>query len=240
MLDVLFDDLKISDYGICLTERPVIPVAVREVKHYDGIDSRDGSLTEFGGFKDRLFKLDCNLLEDMPIKPLIRRFRGALLSKRLPKLVLTDDPEFYYIVKDIKMGNVENEYHLKGSFTIAVTLDPFDYSKNKVVKEKDPGNANVINVVNGGTYHALPIITVAGTGEITIRTNNNYPITLSDMNGKVVIDCEAKHYYDPERDSGRNVKLYTKKFPVLEPGANKLQASGNVTEFKVEFKERWL
>lgn len=240
MLDVLIDDLKLSDFGICLAERPVIPVAVRAVTHYNGIDNFDGSLTEYGGFKNRQITLDCNLLEDLPIKPLIRRFRGAILQKRLPKLVLTDDPEFYYVVKEIKMGNVENEYYLKGTFSIVVTIDPFDYGKNLVAKDKDPDNANVINVTNSGSYHALPIITVTGSGEVTIRTNNEYPMTISDMNGTVVIDCELKQYYDPARDSGRDVKLYTKEFPILKPGANKITASGNVTAFKVEFKERWL
>ncbi|WP_236547308.1 hypothetical protein [Streptococcus pyogenes] len=82
MLDAIIDDFKLSDFGISLAKRPVIPIAEQEVIYHEGIDELDGALTEYGSLKNRTFDLLCNMLEDVPILAIIRQFRAKLLKDK--------------------------------------------------------------------------------------------------------------------------------------------------------------
>lgn len=235
MLNVVIGDLSFKDYGFCLTERPSIPVAERAVTFYDGIDEIDGALTEYGSLKNRTFTLPVNILEDVPVKSVIRRFRGLLLDKYNAQFIFSDEPDIYYLVKSIKMGDIDNEITEKGEFDLEVTIDPFDYN----VKGKSVEGQKTVTVVNEGTYKALPKITVTGTGTIVLKTNGDYPVTITDLNGSVVIDSEYFDYYNPNMPTLRTLKVSAKAFPELKVGTNTITTTGTVTKLKVEFKERF-
>lgn len=235
MLDVTIDDIRLSEYGFCLTERPSIPVADEDVTFHSGIDGRDGGLVERGGLKDRPLKLTVNILEDVPAKPIIRIFRGKLLSKRLSQLIFSDEPDIYYVIKHIKVGNIDNEITEKGEFDLDLTLDPFDYKKTIKAAE----GTNSLSVINEGTYPALPVLTVTGVGNVVIKTNDAYTVSITDLNGSLVIDSELLDYFDPNKPLVRAFKIHTKAFPELRVGVNRITTTGTVTKLKIEFKERY-
>lgn len=235
MLDVMFEKFKFSDFNLCLATRPAIPVAEQQVITYDGIDEKDGSLTEYGPLLDRSIEMTVNYLDDIPSKQMIRRFRGALLNQRLAFMRFSDEPEIQYLVKSIKMGAIENEIAQHGEFNLTMVLDPFDYG----TQVRSITGTSPLKVTNNGTYKALPVITVAGTGDIVIRTSSGQSLTIDDMIGTVVIDSEKLDYYNPSDPSRRNIKLHTKAFPELTVGENIITVQGSVTSLKVEFKERY-
>lgn len=235
MLDVTIDDIRFSEHGFCLTERPFIPVADEDVTFHSGIDGRDGGLVERGGLKDRPLTLTVNILEDTPVKSTIRTFRGKLLSKRLPQLIFSDEPDIYYVIKHIKVGNIENEIAEKGEFDLDLTLDPFDYKKDIKTAE----GTKSLSVTNEGTYPALPVLTVTGVGNVVIKTNDAYTVSITDLNGSLVIDSELLDYFDPNKPLVRAFKIHTKAFPELRVGANNITTTGTVTKLKIEFKERY-
>lgn len=225
MLDVTIDDIRFSEYGFCLTERPSIPVADEEVTFHSGIDGCDGGLVERGGLKDRSLKLSVNILEDRPAKSIIRTFRGKLLSKSLPQLIFSDELDIYYVIKHIKVGNIDNEIAEKGEFDLELTLDPFDYKKDT----KKAEGTNSLSVMNEGTYQALPIITITGVGNVSIKVNDTYTVSITDLNGSLVIDRELLDYFDPDKPLVRAFKVHTKAFPELRVGNNRITTTGTVT-----------
>ena len=235
MLDVFCETMKFSDYGLCLEEMPDIPVAEQEIIFHDGIDDRDGALTEYGALQDRAFSFPVNYLGDKPAKKVLREFRGKLLALRNFKMRLSDELDIYYLVKSVKMGNISNEIEEHGSFNLSIVIDPFDYNwEPKVVT-----GGNSVNVQNNGTYHALPVITVTGSGSVSILTNSGTPVAIVGLNGSVVIDSEKLDFYNPSNPSIRNIKVHARKFPTLPAGNNVISTTGNVTAIKVEFKERF-
>lgn len=235
ILDVICENLKFSTYGLCLEERPYIPVAEQEVIFHEGIDERDGALTEYGSLKDRTLSLTVNLLGDSPAKSILRKFRGELLALRNFKMRLSDELDIYYLVKSVTMGDINNEIAEYGSFGLSFVIDPFDY---KWDVKRAQGVKN-LTVQNEGSYMALPVITLTGTGEVVLKTNGECPITISHLNGSVVIDGEKLDYYNPANPSLHTIKVYARNFPELPPGSNTIIATGNVTSLKVEFKERY-
>ncbi|WP_156009763.1 phage tail domain-containing protein [Streptococcus ruminantium] len=234
MLDVFVDDFKLSDFGVSLAERPSIPIAEREVIFYDGIHELDGALTEYGALKNRTFTLSCNILEDSAIMHLLRQFRGKILQQKEYKLSFSDDAEYYYLIKQFKVGDIANEIAEHGEFKITCIADPYDY-KIQLVEER---GINSLNVSNNGTADALPIITLRGTGDVSLRVGD-YSLSIDDLNGRVVIDREKYDYYDPDRPTVRTLKIHTKRFPVLKVGENKITTTGDVTELSVKFRERF-
>ena len=233
MLDVVIGKIRFSDYHLCLTERPEIPVAEEDVTFHD-VSGRDGSLTEKGNLKDRKIKLQVNRLEETPAKSELRRFRGSLLALVNAQLIFSDEPEFCYIVKHIKMGDIANEIAEKGEFDLELTLDPFDYS----VETKRYEGTSRVDIVNEGTYKALPIITVSGNGDIVVKVNGQ-AITITGVIGKIVLDCDKLDYYHPDKETVRDFKVHARDFPILDIGRNRVTTTGNVTQLIVEFKERY-
>ncbi|MGX7108353.1 phage tail domain-containing protein [Facklamia miroungae] len=234
MLDVYFDEIVLSHHNLCLVERPLIPTAEREVVHHDNIDLLDGGLTEFGSLKNRPITLKVNILEEN-LKPKLREFKGAFLNKRSFNMIFGDDPEFYHRVKSAKIGNIENEFYQKGEFNIDMILDPFEYYKHRNISK----GTNSIKVDNRGTYKALPIIHIKGTGNIVL-TVNDISMTIEGMRDQIIIDCEKLDYYNPLTPNTSTEKIHTKHFPELPMGWNTISTKGNVSSIEVEFKERYL
>ncbi|EOZ4955632.1 phage tail domain-containing protein [Streptococcus pyogenes] len=234
MLDAIIDDFKLSDFGISLAKRPVIPIAEQEVIYHEGIDELDGALTEYGSLKNRTFDLLCNMLEDVPILAIIRQFRAKLLKDKEYTLSLSDDLGYYYLVKHFKLGNIESEIAEHGEFKISVTADPYDYK----VEPIEIIGINSLTVENKGTALALPVIKITGLGTVSLNVGN-YSLTIDDLNGEVVIDSEKLDYYDPVRPNVRIIKLHTKAFPKLTIGNNLITTKGNVTNLSVKFRERF-
>ncbi|MGF3214613.1 phage tail protein [Facklamia sp. P12945] len=235
MLDITIDKFEqLSHYNLCLAERPDIPGAEREIIYHANIDQYDGALTEYGAWKNRQIDLLINILEE-GLKPKLREFRGMLLMKQSFTLSFSDDPNFYYIVKGFDLSNIKNEHLLKGEFNIPVVLDPFEYYKFPSTAT----GTNSIEIRNHGTYFALPIIKLTGTGQIILNINGQI-MTIKDLNGQAVIDCEKLEFYDELTPNKRSFKIFTQEFPVMKTGVNKITASGAVTKLSVEFKERYL
>lgn len=234
MLDVFFDDVILSHHNLCLVERPAIPTAEREVIHHSNVDKLDGGLTEYGALKNRPIKLTINILEEN-LKPKLREFKGALLNKRSCKMTFADDPDFYHLVKSVKMGDIENEFYQKGEFDLDLILDPFEYNKYLNVTK----GTNSVKVNNKGTYEVNPIIKIKGTGDVVLNING-YGMTITGMSGEIILDFEKLDYYNPMTPNSSVERLHTKEFPPLKTGWNDIKTTGSVTSLEVTFKERFL
>lgn len=235
MLDVLIDkDLKFSDFGLCLVDRPAIPVAEEDVTIHDTIDRFDGGLIERGPLLNRPLKLTVNYLDDEPAKRVLRQFRGALLNKGLFELRFSDELDICYRVKKVTMGDIANEIDLKGEFDLDLIIDPLDYA----LDYKRISGDNSVTVDNKGTYIALPIIEVTGTGDVVIKAGET-SLTISSLRGTAVIDSELKDFYNKSKPSVRDLKVHCRSFPELPLGASQIMATGAVTKLEVRWRERY-
>ena len=98
----------------------------------------------------------------------------------------------------------------------------------------DVENGDEINVVNAGTYKAMPLIKLTG-----IATNLSIgPMDILEVQEgvEVIIDCEEKVVY---RTLGASISNYYYNFDgdfiELIPGENRFNISGTITNLKIEF-----
>ena len=86
---------------------------------------------------------------------------------------------------------------------------------------------------NPGSVYSEPVITVYGTGDITLMVGTVI-VELEGISGSVTLDSELQEAYSGA--TGMNSAM-SGEFPLLKPGMNALSWTGEVT--KVEVKPNW-
>lgn len=97
-------------------------------------------------------------------------------------------------------------------------------------------NASGTIVTNPGSVYAEPILTVYGSGNITLMVGTTI-VELEDISGNIVLDCALKEAY--LGNALMNDRM-TGDFPVLKPGANAVSWSGTVTRVVIQPNWRYL
>lgn len=92
--------------------------------------------------------------------------------------------------------------------------------------------SDIINVVNAGTYKALPIIILTGTAaSLTLGT-----FTFTNLAGTVYIDCKNEVVYSLSGDNKVNrMSTFEGDFLSLKPGTTSFLITGNFTTLIIEF-----
>jgi phage-related protein len=88
-------------------------------------------------------------------------------------------------------------------------------------------------VTNPCSVYSEPIISVYGSGEITLMIGMTI-VELSDVSGSITLDTPLMEAYSGT--SSMNICM-SGEFPVLKPGANAVSWSGDV--LRVEIKPNW-
>ena len=81
--------------------------------------------------------------------------------------------------------------------------------------------------------YSEPVITVYGTGDITLMVGTTI-VELEGITGSITLDSELQEAYSGT--TGMNSAM-SGEFPLLKPGMNAISWSGEVS--KVEIQPRW-
>ena len=107
---------------------------------------------------------------------------------------------------------------------------PFWYPENVPV-ETLTTSTSLLN--NPGSVYSEPTITVYGSGEITLMVGTQI-VELTDIEDSITLNTPLMEAY--KGDLSMN-SCMSGEFPVLNPGANAISWTGNVT--KVEVQPNW-
>ena len=150
------------------------------------------------------------------------------------------DGGFYYarVVNQIPFEKI-----LRGnphrSFAVNFRCKPFWYEADVPVKNIQPGSGSTsgyVTMQNPGNVPSEPIITVTGSGEITLIVDMTI-VELSDVNGEITIDSVLQEAYSGITSMN---SCMSGDFPTLPPGNSTISWTGNVTYLKVEPNWRYL
>lgn len=92
-------------------------------------------------------------------------------------------------------------------------------------------------VLNNGTIYSQPILTIYGSGDITL-TINGEDFPLYGVQESITIDSERMEVC--KGMVNQNSKFGGAAFPRLEVGENTVSWTGNVTKVEIQPKWRWL
>lgn len=228
MFDIRINNELGRNYYLCMVDRPKIPTAKKKVEFIE-IDGREnGALTKEKGYEDVEFTIEFNLLEDENIKPLLRKIKAWIMSA---KVVSFTDDYVYRKIKSVEIGDIENEIEEYGNFQVAFKSDPYEYAIEQPFTLTTPAT-----IINQGTLHSLPKLTIYGTGNITIQING-ISFQIKGVNPSVIVDSDLMECY--YNTTPMNDKMIG-KFPIFKEGENTISWVGNVNMIDIETRWRYI
>ena len=207
---------------------PDITVPAERVTFTD-VPGRSGSLTTLQGeevYEDMILPAECIVPDMSRIDEIAAYLKGSGTVTFANR-----QGGFYYarIVNQIPFARI-----LRGnphrSFTVNFRCKPFWYAAD--VQDITLTGSGTM-VTNPGSVFSEPVITVHGSGDITLMVGMSI-VELEGVDGNISLDSSLQEAY-----SGAilmNDKM-SGDFPVLKPGANAVSWSGNVTD--VVIAPRW-
>ena len=121
-------------------------------------------------------------------------------------------------------------------YTLDLTVKPYKMLPKVIFELSEKAT------IRNSTFHVSePKITVYGTGDITIKINGR-AFVLKGIEGYIIIDTEIAHSYKSVNGIllGQDMKVFTLDYPILTPGENTIEWTGNVTSVILEPKWRTL
>ena len=150
-------------------------------------------------------------------------------------LILCTEPDKVLRASIYNKISVADMIYLYNSFLLQFRVQPFKYSVNAAGDALELTAPTTIR--NSGTVYSEPIITVFGSGDITLSINgNSYP--LRNVQESITIDSEMMEVF--KGNANQNGKYGGVEFPRFEVGKNEIRWTGNVSKIKVQPRWRWL
>ena len=227
----IWNDTDCRQYGIHVTEQPTVTIPA-ERSTQTNVPGRPGSLTQLEGedvYDDLLLTATCFISDPVQIPAIAAWLKGS------GTVTFANRTGGYY--KARIANQIPFEKVLRGNphcaFSVNFRCFPFWY-------QEDAANITVNTsgtiVTNPGSVYAEPILTVYGSGDITLMVGTTI-VELEDISGSIVIDCALKEAY---LGSALMNDHMTGDFPVLKPGANAVSWSGVVTRVVIQPNWRYL
>jgi len=214
--------------GIHVSELPPITIPPERSKQTN-VPGRPGSLTTLEGrdvYDDMLLTATCFISDPTQIPTIAAWLKGSgtvTFANRTGghyKARIANQIPFEKILR----GNPHR------SFAVNFRCFPFWYQDD--VEDITVTTSGTM-ITNPGSVYSEPLLTVTGSGDITLTVGTTI-VELDDLTDGIVIDCELQEAYKGttlmnERMAG--------DFPVLVPGLNGISWTGSVTSVVV--KPRW-
>lgn len=205
------------DLDLYITQRPVIPVPTRkyetfEIKGHDGLYYED-----LETYDDIVIPIEFNFNEENldNTKPRVRSIKKWLENVQDRKLILSDDPGYFYYVQNAEINNVESydEFYELQKFTVNFTVKAYQYLLEGV------NEIELKNVLFNNWCISKPIYRIVGNG--TCNLNINGTITTLNITNQLTIDTEYNKILEADRKPAigkSNIKNMSKLF--LAEGKN--------------------
>lgn len=225
-----FAGTKCSDIGVKLRHIPDKPQP-EERGEFVNVLGRDGALWRSdGAYANSDIKVDLRLLPTANLQ----NVRSWLIGSG--NLVFSDDPSHCYRARIHKSFNY-SKLAATGmrDFTVPFVVYPLMYETNP---QTYPTLTTPGNFPNPGTANAQPIITLTGSGDITLLIGS-YSVLLENVNESITLNCESMMAYKGDSNQSSKVTIVSDDWPVLIPGTNMINWTGNVTGVTIVPQWRW-
>lgn len=191
------------------------------------VPGRHGNLTTTdGAFDSYIRSAEFIVKDEKRIDEICANFKGS------GWLIFSCEPDRKYkarVANQIEFSHVIRQFK---RFVVEFEVQPFGYD----VFAQTITKTSPFSLFNIGTFESEPIITIFGSGNITLYVNNK-SVILSGISGSVTLDSEMQNAYSGS--TSMNNKM-SGGFPILSLGENYITWLGNVTKLKIQPNWRWV
>lgn len=223
-----FNGVKCTEYGIHVSEHPVITFPPERVKFTD-IPGRNGSLTTLEG--DAVYD-DMTLIATCFVSDVSRLSEIAAYLRGSGKVTFANRQGGFYYCRVINQIPFDVVMRGKPNRTFAVNfrVKPFFYLDGDYTETL---TASESIIKNPGCIPAEPVITVYGEGEITLMVGDQI-VELDNIVDSITLDTPLMEAYNGEANMN---SCMSGDFPILSPGAVPIAWTGTVS--KVVIQPNW-
>lgn len=229
----IFNNKKCTDMGVEISGFPALQHPERRVEVIE-VDGMDGSYTQdLGAYNTYKISIECVLnklsRDAQSINEILKWLKGS------GRLILSTDPMKYYEARISSAISIDSVIWIFPEFKITFEVQPFRKSVNKV-SDVIKTDVKKFRVFNKGDVSSRPVITLKGSGEITVKINENSYL-LQGVSDSVTINSEMQEVYN---DTYSLNTLYKSiEFPEFQVGVNEFEVIGNVSEIEIKPNWRW-
>ena len=233
----IWNGIRSTDMGVHVLEQPP-PTMPNERVTFTNIPGRSGALTTTEGdyvYDDLILTATCIIADSDRIPDVCAWLRGSGTVTFANR-----DGGFYYarVVNQIPFKKI-----LRGNphrtFAVNFRCKPFWYEADVAPMNIQPASGSssgYVTIQNPGNVPSEPIITVTGSGEITLIVDMTI-VELSDLNGDITIDSVLQEAYSGTTSMN---SCMSGEFPTLPPGNCTISWTGDVAILKIEPNWRYL
>lgn len=230
MYFISYNGISGNDMGVYAVTRPSIPAP--ELRYEETtIAGRDGTLVSSDGTYNNIeISIQLNYMSRRSEWfNMYRSIKSWLLNRDGNRhLEFSDDPDFFYKVKNVTIGTNERTSQRIGVITPTFLCEPFQYLRTGQVKK------SIGKVLRNSYYTSQPVYYIEGTGKCELTVNGKKVV--AEVEGNMTIDTELMISY---KDDGelKNTSLtgdYMDLF--LKHGENYIEVTDG---FTVKVKPNW-
>lgn len=217
--------------GLAIKELPAISKPAMRTLTED-INGRDGNLITKLGYSayDKTFEI--GLFGTYDINEIISFFNQD------GTITFSNEPDKFYHFQTLNQIDYNSLIKFKTA-SVTIHCQPFKYEVGETAKSLTSGNNTV---KNKGNVYSKPIITIQGTGTISVSLNGLQALSIDMSNdSEIEIDIEKMEAYNPNDDTLMN-RLVTGDYDDfrLQSGDNTVSLSGTITSASIRNYSRWL
>lgn len=228
----IWNGTRCTEYGIYVSEQPPITIPLERMKQ-TVIPGRPGSLTTLEGedvYDDLTLTATCFIRDPALIPSIAAWLKGS------GTVTFANRPGGFYHAR--VSNQIPFEKILRGnphcSFAVNFRCSPpFWYASG--IEDLTITTGSYV-LVNPGSVYSEPIITVYGSGDITLIINDSF-VELEGVEDSIVLNSVIQEAYQGE--TLLNEKMEG-DFPMLKPGNNLISWTGDVSRTVIVPNWRYL
>lgn len=226
---VLWNGTDLSTKGIVVEKIPTITKGKKRIETYE-VEGKNGLLMiDKGTYDSFIVSLSCHFNEVNSIDE-IKAFLDGYGTLSI------DGTREYEAIVNNKIDFEEVERSGFRKFPLQFLCNPIAHDINSTEKtiSASPTTFEISQTAN--TY---PILTIKGSGDVSITFNNiTFYLYGLEAAKTYTLDCNAKEIVDQLGNNCSNKMRYN--FPYLKPGENTIAYSGTITQFTITYKKAYL
>lgn len=224
-----FKGVDSREMGVIVTAMPETVRAERRVESVT-VAGRNGSLhTDEGVYESYDRTMECALIKRARLDEITAWLVGS------GEMTFSTEPDKVYRVMIANKISIAQMMRVFQKFQVILDTQPFKYSVNAAGDALELTAPTTIR--NSGTVYSEPLITVYGSGDITL-TINEADFPLYGVEESITIDSEMMEVF--KGNTNQNGKYGGAEFPRFEVGQNEIRWTRNVSKIKIQPRWRWL
>ena len=224
MYNVFFKDKSTHDFPLLVMDVGRRQKAAEQIEQFE-VPYRNGALTirsdRYDSYK-RKMKMMCT--DTDAIGGINEWLDGHGVLR-------TDLDKDGFFIADVISG-LEYENYLRDidAFSVEFLIEPFFYLDSGEIMITSTA---AFSLINPGNIYSQPLITVYGSGDITLNINSQF-VQLTGVETSITMDSKLALCYRDTLNMGAKM---TGEYILMDTGTNNIEWTGSVT--KIEITPRW-